>query len=216
MDYVLYLYGAFVVALVVVAAGIARALSRSISEPIGPSYRPGSPSWLAQQERKLAVVAPAAARTLPELVELPSDFYEAPSAETVAREVEELERQLARVTAPEVEGATIVHWEAPPTYVQAEMGESGGAEQWGDLLAGMSTEEQTIYNLQMVLDHDEHKAVEREFQTELDRTVARVLAQLARENEAAERRALYWENAAARRAGYVDEPTGPYPMLQRV
>lgn len=219
MDYVLYAYGAAVLLLVAAAVAIARRLTASVAEPVGPSYRVGSPSWRAQQQRAqeaayaadLAALAEPAAEQTTILPALPE-----PSADDIAAEVEELERQLARVTAPEMHVTSIVHWESPPTYVHAAMGDTGGAETWGDLLAGMSTEEQTVYNLQMLLDHEEHKEVERGFLSDLDRTVDRVLAKLARDNEAAERRAVYWETAAASRADYVDSPTGAWPALQSV
>lgn len=213
MDYVLYAYGVAVLLLVLIAAVLGRRLFQSVTGPITPAeprYRPGSPSWRRQQHR-----AEAASYAAPMPVLLVAEPAE-PTADEVAREVAELEAQLARVTAPEVEGATIIHWETPPAYVQAEMGDHGGAEMWGDLLSGMTTEEQTIYNLQMVLDHDEHMEVERGFLSDLDRAVNDVLARLAKANEEAERRALYWEASAARRGTFVDAPTGAWPVLQPV
>lgn len=220
MSYVLWSYGVTVVAAVILAAGLARRLSRQVSAPlpaaIEPTYREGSPSWRVQQQRaedrrRAALLPPLVPVPFPE----PAAVLPEPTADDIAREVEELERQLARVTAPEVAGATIVHWESPPTYVQAELNHSG-AEQWGDLFDQMRTEERTIYNAQMVIDHDAHKEVERGFLSELDRAVNEVLARLAAANDAAEQRALYWEASAARRGTFVDAPTGAYPVLQPV
>ena len=216
MDYVLYSYGAAVLLLVLGAAAIGRHLAASVAEPVGPSYRVGSPSWHAQQAARQGAIRAALVTQdsfVPVLVEWPDS--RPPTADEVAAEVAELERQLARVTAPEVEATTIVHWEAPPTFVQADLDHSG-AEQWGDLFDRMRTEEQTIYNAQMVLDHDAHMEVERGFLSDLDRIVNRVLAELARANEAAERRAQYWERAAASRADFVDSPTGAWPVFSSV
>lgn len=217
MDYVLWLYSVAVLLLVLAAVVVARRLVEPLYAPlpasVEPMYREGSPSWKAQQARRQGAVRAALvtqASFVPVAVEWP--HADEPSVIEVEEQIAELERQLARVTAAEVETETLVHWPAPPTIVHGEI-EEAGAEHWGDLLRDMSTEERTIYDLEMVATHEALKAPERALQSELDRTVARALAELERENEAAERRAQYWETTAARRGSFEDAPTGAYPML---
>jgi hypothetical protein len=161
VDYVLYLIAAvallFVYGAVWTAGGQTARMVLSLGAyTFHPAYMPPSRRWrLARIEARRGHVRPA-------------DNF--PSWHQHFADLHSLPTTVLRTSDDRANGA------APPMLVQAEMnadGSDSGAEHWGRLLADMNTEERTVYNAQMVMDHEAAMTIERQFLADLDELAER-------------------------------------------
>ena len=240
MDYVLYVYGSVVVAAVYAAvwalAGPRTRLVLSLGAyAFHPHYEPPSRRWRRERanlrghraaanafpswHQYFADAAAHHARALTATAGLPPDVTLAYDTTPLTPGID----SAPTVTLPATFVPILAQEETPladallgARLVRAEQSVTEyGAEHWGDLLAGMNTEERAVYNAAMVEVYEETKAPERAFLDGLDAAIARFTTAMERLDRRTEAAFVGVGANLARAHGGADRwSTGQFPLYE--